>query len=83
MNFICFNGEMIKDVAVFTAANRGFRYGDGVFETIKVFHQKIVLEEFHFDRLFTSLLLLKINVAENFIRGNFTASFSISSILKR
>jgi branched-chain amino acid aminotransferase len=70
MNFICFNGEMIKDGPVFTAANRGFRYGDGVFETIKLFRGKILMEEFHFDRLFTSLLLLKINVAENFTREN-------------
>ena len=55
---------------MFTAANRGFRYGDGVFETIKVFQGKILLDEFHFDRLFSSLPLLKINTTENFTREN-------------
>jgi branched-chain amino acid aminotransferase len=70
MKFICFNGEIIEDVPVFTAGNKGFRYGDGVFETIKVFREKILLEEYHFDRLFTSLILLKINPAKNFTREN-------------
>jgi branched-chain amino acid aminotransferase len=70
MKFICFNGEIIEDVPVFTAGNRGFRYGDGVFETIKMFREKILLEEYHFDRLFTSLTLLKINPGENFTREN-------------
>jgi branched-chain amino acid aminotransferase len=70
MKFICFNGEIIEDAPVFTAGNRGFRYGDGVFETIKVVGQKILLQEYHFDRLFTSLALLKIIPAENFTREN-------------
>jgi branched-chain amino acid aminotransferase len=62
MNFICFNGEMIRTQALFTPQNRGFRYGDGVFETIKVFRGNIILEEYHFDRLFTALGLLKIQI---------------------
>ena len=51
---------MLPQQALFTPQNRSFRYGDGVFETIKIFHGKILLEEFHFDRLFSSLNLLKI-----------------------
>jgi branched-chain amino acid aminotransferase len=68
MKFICFNGEIIKDTPVFTAGNRGFRYGDGIFETIKVFREKILLQEYHFDRLFTGLTLLKINSGEDFVK---------------
>ena len=68
MKFIYFNEKIIDDVPVFAAGNRGFRYGDGVFETIKVFREKILLQEYHFDRLFTSLTLLKINPAESFTR---------------
>jgi branched-chain amino acid aminotransferase len=40
MNFVCFNGEMLAAQVLFSAQNRGFRYGDGVFETIKVFDGK-------------------------------------------
>lgn len=68
MKFICFNGEIIEDAPVFTVGNRGFRYGDGVFETIKVFRENVLLQEYHFDRLFTSLMLLKISPGENFKR---------------
>jgi branched-chain amino acid aminotransferase len=70
MKFICLNGEIVNDGPLFNAANRGFRYGDGVFETIKVFRKKILLREFHYDRLFTSLTLLKISPRENFTAEN-------------
>jgi branched-chain amino acid aminotransferase len=40
--------------------NRSFRYGDGVFETIKAYKAKILLEQFHYDRLFLSLKMLQI-----------------------
>ena len=39
--------------------NRSFRYGDGFFETMKMANGKIILEDHHFERLFTSLELLK------------------------
>src|SRR5579875_3195397 len=60
MNFICFNGNFIENQPLFTPQNRSFRYGDGVFETMKVYQGKILLEEFHFERLFLSLQLLQI-----------------------
>jgi branched-chain amino acid aminotransferase len=61
MKFVCFNGEIIPaDQPLFTAQNRGFRYGDGVFETIKVHKANIALASLHFERLFLSLQLLKI-----------------------
>jgi branched-chain amino acid aminotransferase len=49
-----------QNTPVFTVDNRGFRYGDGVFETMKVSRGRIPLVEFHFERLITSLDLLKI-----------------------
>jgi len=67
MNFVCFNGKYINDnELLFNAQNRSFRYGDGVFETIKVFQNNIMLADYHFDRLFTSLRLLQIGIDENF-----------------
>lgn len=52
---------MSADQPLFTAQNRSFRYGDGVFETIKVYKSKILFEQFHFDRLFLGLRMLQIN----------------------
>jgi len=64
MNFVCFNNEMIVQQALFTPQNRGFRYGDGIFETIKIFQGEILLADYHFDRLFSSMSLLKIKVPD-------------------
>ncbi len=62
MNFVCFNGKLIDaSVPLFLADNRGFKYGDGVFETIKMSKSKLLLETYHLDRLLTSLELLKID----------------------
>jgi branched-chain amino acid aminotransferase len=61
MVHVCFNGQMIQgNTPVFKADNRGFRYGDGVFETIRVSKGRMPLFGFHFERLVTSLHLLKI-----------------------
>ncbi len=62
MKFVCFNGEISpSDQPVLTAQNRSFRYGDGVFETIKVYKGSIPFGTLHFERLFVSLRLLKIH----------------------
>jgi branched-chain amino acid aminotransferase len=62
MNFICFNGDFIeKNKPFLFADNRSFKYGDGVFETILFFNKKIILEDYHFERLFNSLQFLQIN----------------------
>lgn len=62
MNFICFNGELKpENEPVFTIQNRGFKYGDGVFETIKVWKGDMPFANLHFERLFSSLKLLKIH----------------------
>lgn len=50
-----------KDQPVLRADNRSFKYGDGVFETMKWKIDGIVLGHYHFERLFSSLKLLQIN----------------------
>jgi len=57
---------MPADEPVLHSANRSFRYGDGLFETIKVFKNTILLEQFHFQRLLESMLLLKFEVPKLF-----------------
>jgi branched-chain amino acid aminotransferase len=67
MNSICFNGKIVSgDKPVLMASNRGYRYGDGLFETMKVLKGNIVLEQFHFERLFSGLSLLKFEIPKLF-----------------
>ncbi|MFN8290066.1 MAG: aminotransferase class IV [Chitinophagaceae bacterium] len=61
MPFIYFNNRFIPaGEPVLPASNKSFRYGDGLFETIKVAGGKLLLGELHFDRLFSGLSQLKI-----------------------
>ena len=63
MNCISVNGKLQNAASpVFMVDNKGYRYGDGVFETMKFFKGKIILSQFHFERLFNSLAALKIQV---------------------
>ncbi|HEY4286241.1 MAG TPA: aminotransferase class IV [Puia sp.] len=51
-----------------TADNRGFRYGDGLFETMFVQGSRIRLEEYHFDRLLSGMALLDFEVPPFFAK---------------
>ena len=69
MNSICFNGKIIPaDEPVLLASNRGYRYGDGLFETMKVAEGKILLSNHHFERLFAGLALLQFEIPRLFLR---------------
>ncbi|MBC7873026.1 MAG: aminotransferase class IV [Ferruginibacter sp.] len=69
MNSICFNGKIIPGTEpVFMASNRGYRYGDGLFETIKVREATILLAVGHFERLFSGLSLLQFEIPGLFTR---------------
>lgn len=58
--YINYNGSILgEETPVASAHNRGLRYGDGIFETMKLIHGEIQLEKFHFERLFESLKALQ------------------------
>ena len=64
MQLQCFNGEMVPlNQPVLPLSNRGFKFGDGVFETMKVEKGVLQLAAYHFERLFTSLQLLQIGAS--------------------
>jgi aminodeoxychorismate lyase len=46
--------------------NRSFRYGDGLFETMKMVKGRILLQDLHFQRLFSSLDVLKYKIPTHF-----------------
>ena len=55
------NGSFVEEkTPVVRADNRSFRYGDGLFETMKVVVGSIRLKELHFERLFSGMETLQI-----------------------
>lgn len=64
---VCFNGGFYPwDAPLLTAQNRSFKWGDGLFETMKVYRGKLLLQKLHFERLFSSLQLLGIEKGKDF-----------------
>lgn len=57
------NGNLVEEKSpVIRADNRSFRYGDGLFETMKVVMGSILLKDLHFERLFLGMEKLQIRV---------------------
>jgi branched-chain amino acid aminotransferase len=55
-DFLFYDGQILRsDKLLISPNNRSYRYGDGCFETIKVLNGKIMLADYHFERLFSSL----------------------------
>ena len=46
--------------------NRGFRYGDSLFETIKVINSKILFWEDHYFRLMASMRIMRMEIPQSF-----------------
>lgn len=64
MQWVCYNSTFVPaGQPLFTTANRGWRYGDGVFETGRFHQGRLLLASHHFDRLFSGLQLLNITPA--------------------
>ncbi|HTR30522.1 MAG TPA: aminotransferase class IV [Puia sp.] len=60
--FLNFNGEVREEgAALITAGNRGFRYGDGLFETMLVREGRLRLGKYHLERLATGMRLLRLD----------------------
>lgn len=55
-----YNGRLFPaDQPLLVADNRGFRYGDGLFETMFAHNGRIRLKQLHFDRLLTGMKILQ------------------------
>ncbi|MBA2248927.1 MAG: aminotransferase class IV [Chitinophagaceae bacterium] len=65
--FFNYNGKIYPEhTPVISPDNRSLRYGDGLFETMKVVNGKIILKELHFERLFSGMALLQFQAPPNF-----------------
>ena len=64
---INFNGDILdQEKFSLTAENRGFKYGDAVFETIKVVNNKVIFWEDHYFRLMASIRMLRMKIPMSF-----------------
>jgi branched-chain amino acid aminotransferase len=63
---INYNGEIQTSDTTLSNANRGFLYGDGVFETLKIVNTKILFFEDHYFRLMASMRIVRMQIPNNF-----------------
>lgn len=60
LEYIDFNGNIVPaNEPIFKATNRGFRYGDGLFESMRFMKGKLKFPEMHIDRIQKGMKLLK------------------------
>jgi branched-chain amino acid aminotransferase len=77
VSYLCHNGKfLLSDEPVLPSSNRSYRYGDGLFETIRVRDGKILLAGYHFERLFNSFSILKFTIASEFTAEHFIANIA-------
>lgn len=72
-----YNGELIDNSSFITSENRGYKYGDAVFETIKSVYGKLLFWEDHYFRLMASMRIMRMEIPMNF-----TMEFLEAEILK-
>jgi branched-chain amino acid aminotransferase len=73
-NWLFYNEEIIPDsTPIFSAGNRGLRFGDGLFETIKVVHAsaasgrgEMPLFDLHMERMNQGLAVLNMKLQEHY-----------------
>lgn len=71
------NGELIEDSNFITSENRGYKYGDAVFETLKAVHGKLLFWEDHYFRLMASMRIMRMEIPMHF-----TMEFLENEVLK-
>lgn len=65
--FYNYNGKFYQQGDFFISPDsRGFRYGDGLFETIVMKNNKLRLGSFHFERLSAGMKLMKFEIPKHF-----------------
>jgi branched-chain amino acid aminotransferase len=75
---INFNGTLTENSSTFISVeNRGYKFGDALFETIKVLQGKILFWEDHYFRLMASMRILRMEIPMHF-----TMEFLQNEIIK-
>jgi len=63
---INFNGAIVSEDTNILVQNRGFLYGDAVFETVKIVNGKILFLEDHYFRLMSSMRVIRMEIPMDF-----------------
>jgi len=63
---INFNGDLVQNSNQSIEKNRGFLFGDAVFETLKILDNKILFLEDHYFRLMASMRVLRMEIPMDF-----------------
>jgi branched-chain amino acid aminotransferase len=74
---INFNGNIQENSTILIEQNRGFLFGDSVFETLKIIDNKILFLEDHYFRLTASMRICRMEIPMNF-----TMEFFEEQVLK-
>ena len=78
MNYFNFNGKIYQaSDPVIGPDNRGLRYGDGFFETMKIVNGNILQQADHFERLWQGMRLLQFEIPKLFTPGSLIAAIRI------
>lgn len=60
------NGNLAQETEVLTSNNRAFKFGDGVFETLKSVNGRLLFWEPHYLRLMASMRIMRMEIPMNF-----------------
>ena len=63
---INFNGTILENKAVLSMDNRGYAYGDALFETVKSVRGSLLFWEDHYFRLMASMRIMRMEIPMNF-----------------
>lgn len=74
---INYNGTVVKETNIISINNRGYAYGDALFETIKISSGNILFWEDHYFRLMASMRIMRMEIPMDF-----TMEFLENEILK-
>lgn len=65
------NGKLVSTTDLAIENNRGFLYGDAVFETVRVLDKKVLFAEDHYFRLMSSMRIMRMEIPMHFTLENF------------
>ncbi|MFP9099823.1 aminotransferase class IV [Flavobacterium sp. RHBU_24] len=74
---INYNGDIITQSGLQVEQNRGFLYGDSIFDTVKTLNGRVLFSEDHYFRLMASLRIARMDIAMDF-----TLDYMESEIIK-
>ncbi len=63
---INYNGNILKETNLLSITNRGYTYGDALFETIRASHGTLLFWEDHYFRLMASMRIMRMEIPMNF-----------------